>query len=155
MKYCPRCQGVYDGRMTKCPMCETSLENADEKMMEKLEKQINKGISGEGVHRDKTDIVLCVLLVAVTAFEIVSFSMGYSSIKTAVIMTAVNVFLVLSLVFKKFFFSHFTFQGLSARKKGLEPDEITPLSFYTTMQKVGYLLWAVVCVYLSSKGFRS
>lgn len=153
MKYCPRCQGVYDDRMTKCPMCETTLETADEKMQEKLEKQIRNGIDSAELKTDKTDILLCVLLAAVTIAEIVFAVMGNAPVKTAVLMTAVNVLLILSLIFKKFFLSHFTWQSATAKKNGEDPSKISPPKFYLTMQKAGYFLWFAVCVYLAAKGY--
>ena len=135
-------------------MCETPLETADEKTLERLENQIRNGLENKGrIGRDKKEILLCVLLGAVALAEIISSVLGYAQIKTAVIMTLVNCVLILAVVFKKFFFTHFTFQSMAARKNGQDVNNLTPAKQYVVMQKAGLLLWLLVCIYFVVTSF--
>lgn len=150
MKYCPRCEGLFDDRMSVCPMCDSPLETADEKTLERIEDRIKNGYENK---RDKKEILLCVLLAVVAFAEIISCILGYAEIKTAVIMTLVNCALIIAVIFKQFFFSHFTFQSLAARKNGQDVNKLMPVRSYVVMQKVGLLLWALVCIYIVVASF--
>lgn len=145
MKYCSKCLRTYEDSVEKCPVCDETLITPEVTAEEDMVKYA-KGICPDALDKVLSAVLMTIGLALAVAAVIYGKDELGSWFNECVYVPSLCFLFGFGTLFKRFLFTHFTWQSISARHNRINPNTISPPAYYRVLQKVVLCGWAVYSV---------
>ena len=145
MKICPKCEGIFAETKYICPDCGCILESDDNVTYKKLKRNL-KRMSSRAVDLspDRAELVLCLILaVQSILYLIVSTLIKKADIVNSLYLSALDLLIIISVVFKGFLYRTVSWKSFITRLKGGDKEKVYPSFFESFLRKTALIFWTV------------